>query len=60
MLKPLLKEDVKKAFGGDNLNVFDNSDEMFSAIKNTGLLSPVYLFMSSGDFNGYDITEVLN
>jgi UDP-N-acetylmuramate: L-alanyl-gamma-D-glutamyl-meso-diaminopimelate ligase len=59
-LKPLLKEDVKKAFGGENLNVFDNSDEMFSAIKNTGLLSPVYLFMSSGDFNGYDITEVLN
>ena len=59
-LKALLKEDVKSAFGGENLNVFDNSDEMFSAIKNIGLSSPVYLFMSSGDFDGYDITEVLN
>jgi UDP-N-acetylmuramate-alanine ligase len=59
-LEPLLKEDVKKAFGEENLTVFDNSDEMFSAINNTGLLSPVYLFMSSGDFDGYDITEVLN
>jgi UDP-N-acetylmuramate: L-alanyl-gamma-D-glutamyl-meso-diaminopimelate ligase len=59
-LNPLLKDDIKKAFGGENLSVYDNSVEMFSFIKNMGLLNPVYLFMSSGDFNGYDITEVLN
>jgi UDP-N-acetylmuramate: L-alanyl-gamma-D-glutamyl-meso-diaminopimelate ligase len=59
-LKPLLKEDVKKAFGSQNLCVFDNTYEMFSYLKSIGLKSPVYLFMSSGDFNGHDITGVLD
>ena len=31
-LKPLSKDDVKKAFDGENINVFDNSEEMFSYI----------------------------
>lgn len=54
-LEPLSKEDVKKAFGSENLGVYDNSKEMFSDIKNYRCDSPVYLFMSSGDYDGYDL-----
>lgn len=59
-LKQVLKDDVCAAFGGTNLKVFDNSKELFETLKNTGLTAPVFLFMSSGDFNGHDITEVLD
>jgi UDP-N-acetylmuramate: L-alanyl-gamma-D-glutamyl-meso-diaminopimelate ligase len=59
-LKQLLKEDIKNSFGGENMKVFDNSAELFSSLKNIKLAAPVFLFMSSGEFDGYDITEVLN
>ena len=32
-LKHLSKEAVSKAFGGENIRVYDNSGEMFSFIK---------------------------
>ena len=32
-LKHLSKEAVSKAFGGENIRVYDNSEEMFSFIK---------------------------
>jgi len=54
-LKHLSKETVKTAFGGENIRVFDNSEEMFSFIKSQNYSSPVYLLMSSGDFDGFDI-----
>ena len=54
-LKHLSKETVKTAFGGENIRVFDNSEEMFSFIKSQNYFSPVYLLMSSGDFDGFDI-----
>ena len=54
-LKYLSKETVKTAFGGENIRVFDNSEEMFSFIKSQNYSSPVYLLMSSGDFDGFDI-----
>jgi len=54
-LKTLSKEVVKRAFGRDNLKVYDNSDELFSYIKTLKYLNPVFLFMSSGDFNGFDL-----
>ena len=58
-LKSLSKEDVSKAFGGENIRVYDNSEEMFSFIKAQNYACPVYLFMSSGDFDGFDINRVL-
>ena len=58
-LKSLSKEDVSKAFGGENIRVYDNSEEMFSFIKAQNYSCPVYLFMSSGDFDGFDINRVL-
>jgi UDP-N-acetylmuramate: L-alanyl-gamma-D-glutamyl-meso-diaminopimelate ligase len=54
-LVPLSREDVKGAFGGENVLVYDNSVEMFSSIKKLPSASPVYLFMSSGDYDGCDI-----
>jgi UDP-N-acetylmuramate: L-alanyl-gamma-D-glutamyl-meso-diaminopimelate ligase len=57
-LEPLSKEAVKEAFSGQNLEVYDNSAEMFDYIKNRHFSSPVYLFMSSGDFNGCDLKEL--
>ena len=58
-LKYLSKEAVSKAFGGENITVFDNSEEMFSFIKSQNYKSPVYLFMSSGDFDGFDFTRLV-
>lgn len=58
-LKPISKDIVSKAFAGDNIQVFDNSQELFSYIKNQKYSSPVYLFMSSGDFDGYDLAELI-
>ena len=54
-LPPLSKDAVKEAFSGQNLAVFDNSAEMFDFIKSSHFPSPVYLFMSSGDFDGCDL-----
>jgi len=57
-LPPLSKEAVKEAFAGHNLEVFDNSAEMFDHIKSQHFASPVYLFMSSGDFDGCDLKKL--
>jgi UDP-N-acetylmuramate: L-alanyl-gamma-D-glutamyl-meso-diaminopimelate ligase len=58
-LKPLSKESVKKAFGRENIRVYDNCEEMFSFIKAQNYSCPVYLFMSSGDFDGFDFNSLL-
>ncbi len=57
-LPPLSKKMVEEAFAGDNIKVFDNSEEMFSFIRKQLFAWPVYLFMSSGDFNGYDLENL--
>lgn len=54
-LVPLSKDMVKEAFDNKNLTVFDNSGELFSNIKTRRFSNPVYLFMSSGDFDGCDL-----
>jgi len=58
-LKHLSVEAVGKAFGGENIRVYDNSVEMFSYIKAQNYTCPVYLFMSSGDFDGFDINRLV-
>jgi UDP-N-acetylmuramate: L-alanyl-gamma-D-glutamyl-meso-diaminopimelate ligase len=57
-LPPLRVEEVKEAFGGGNIWVYDNSKEMFSFIQQQKYRDPVYLFMSSGDFDGCDLKEL--
>ena len=58
-LKPLSKKIVIKAFAGENISVYDNSEELFSFIKTQNYSCPVYLFMSSGDFDGFDLTRLV-
>jgi UDP-N-acetylmuramate: L-alanyl-gamma-D-glutamyl-meso-diaminopimelate ligase len=58
-LNPISKDIVFKAFGGENISVFDNSAELFSFIKNKIYNNPVYLFMSSGDFDGFNLKELI-
>jgi UDP-N-acetylmuramate: L-alanyl-gamma-D-glutamyl-meso-diaminopimelate ligase len=57
-LESLSKEAVKEAFSGQNLAVYDNSAEMFDYLKSRHFFSPVYLFMSSGDFDGCDLKQL--
>jgi UDP-N-acetylmuramate: L-alanyl-gamma-D-glutamyl-meso-diaminopimelate ligase len=57
-LPSLRAEDVKKAFGEENISVYDNSNEMFSFIQQQNYRDPVYLFMSSGDFDGCNLKEL--
>lgn len=58
-LDPVSKEEVKDAFGGNNISVFDNSSELFSFIRKEKFRKPVYLMMSSGDFDGYDLRKLI-
>ncbi len=57
-LKHLSKETVENAFGGGKTMVFDNSEEMFSYIISQNYSCPVYLLMSAGDFDGFDINRL--
>ncbi len=59
-LESLSKEVVRKAFGGENIKVYDNSREMFSYIKSQKYQCPVYLLMSSGDFDGFNINDLID
>ena len=59
-LKPISREFVKEAFAGDNIKVYDNSEEMFGFIKTQKYSSPVYLCMSSGEFNGFDLIGLVD
>jgi len=54
-LEPFSPDTVKEGFGGNNLIVFNNSSTLMDHIKNIKLKSPVWLFMSSGDFGGCNL-----
>lgn len=58
-LENLDKETIRKAFGTD-IEVFDNSSDLFSRIGELNISDPVFLFMSSGDFDGHDLESVIN
>lgn len=57
-LPPLSPEKVKEAFGMESLKVFDRSADMFSFLKTGKFRNPVFLFMSSGDFDGQSLTSL--
>ncbi len=53
-LAPLTVNKVKEAFGDYKIKVYNSSDELFSEIKLMKSDNPVFLLMSSGDFDGID------
>jgi UDP-N-acetylmuramate: L-alanyl-gamma-D-glutamyl-meso-diaminopimelate ligase len=57
-LTPLSKKEVREAFGNDKARVFDSVSELFSEILKLRLKNAVYLFLSSGDFDGGDIIKL--
>lgn len=57
-LPPLSEQMVKEAFGDERLKIFNDSSEMIKSIKKQTFDHPVYLFMSSGDFNGCDVKQL--
>jgi UDP-N-acetylmuramate: L-alanyl-gamma-D-glutamyl-meso-diaminopimelate ligase len=59
-LRPVTIGEIATAFGNPCLKVFNNSDAMFSEIRKLKYDNPVYLFMSSGDFNGFDLLSLLD
>ena len=53
-LPSLTIDNVKEAFGDEKIQVYNNSDYLFSVIKGIKFNKPVFLLMSSGDFDGID------
>ena len=57
-LNPVSKEDIFAYFGGGDLKVFDNSEELFRELLELKSENIVYLLMSSGDFDGCDLQDL--
>ncbi len=57
-LPSISKSDVKKGFGGDKVSVYDNAVQLFLDIKARKFKKPVFLFMSSGSFDGQDMVKL--
>ncbi|HLP73256.1 MAG TPA: Mur ligase family protein [Bacteroidales bacterium] len=58
-LEPVSHQMIMDSFGNRNIRVFDNSAGLFSALSELKEHSPVYLMMSSGDFDGHDIRKLI-
>lgn len=56
-LKSISPEDVKIAFGGNNLQVFTDRDKLQETLRNENLENSALIFMSSGNFSGININE---
>lgn len=57
-LPPITKEMVKEAFGREDLEVYDNSEEMLEKLMENKEKNTNVLLMSSGNFDGWDIKEI--
>lgn len=54
-LDPISTEEVKAAFGSENVTVYNNSDELFEMLNQKDWNNSVLLLMSSGNFDGKDL-----
>ncbi len=57
-LPPISPEMIFKAFGRDDLIIFNDSVLMKEKLMSIDTKNSVFLLMSSGDFNGIDIAEL--
>ena len=56
---PMLdKEKVKKAFGRDDLLVFDDAGKMVDWLRENSSAKDIFLMMSSGNFDGLDMRKL--
>jgi UDP-N-acetylmuramate: L-alanyl-gamma-D-glutamyl-meso-diaminopimelate ligase len=54
-LKPITEEQVKSAFGGNNIEVYTDSKKLVADIKQMDWKEANLLMMSSGNFDGVDL-----
>lgn len=59
-LKPITADQVKKAFGGNNIEIYTNSDQLLSDLKKKSYANGNLLMMSSGNFDGIDFKLLSN
>ena len=59
-LPPISVEEVKNAFGGNNIKVYTNSKELLSDLLKENWENKNLLMMSSGNFDGIDFKELAN
>ncbi len=57
-LPPLGITMVSECFKGRNLSVWNNSSDLLKTLKEREFKNPVFLFMSSGDFDGWDLRQI--
>lgn len=55
-LEPISPAEVKSAFGSENVEVFTDSDVLLKAIRRLELRNSTVLMMSSGNFDGVDLS----
>jgi UDP-N-acetylmuramate: L-alanyl-gamma-D-glutamyl-meso-diaminopimelate ligase len=57
-LEEITPEEVKKAFGRDNLIVFTSAPELISTLQSLAWEGTVLLMMSSGNFSGIELKKL--
>lgn len=57
-LKPITEEQVKQAFGGNNIKVYTDSKVLLHDLLGMDFLTKNLLMMSSGNFDGIDFKEL--
>ena len=57
-LKPISKEQVLAAFGGENLTVYTDATALVSDLKKIDWNNKNLLMMSSGNFDGIDFKQL--
>jgi len=58
-LPPISIADIKTAFSKQDLNVANTNDDLTNLIENTETNDSVYLMMSSGNWNGLNVFDLL-
>ena len=56
-LEAITPEQVKAAFGSENVTIYNDSDELFEMLKAKNWNNKVLLLMSSGNFDGKDLNQ---
>jgi len=56
-LTAITPEEVKAAFGSENVTIYNDSDELFKMLQTKDWSNKVLLLMSSGNFDGKDLNK---
>ena len=56
-LEAITPEQVKAAFGSDNVTIYNDSDELFTLLQDKEWNNKVLLLMSSGNFDGKNLNQ---